>query len=165
MALEVEDGTGKANAESFISVADAGTRHTAFGNAAWTGTDAVKEAALRRATAYMEQAYRTRWVGCRVESDQALSWPRVVTELVDGFWIDSDVVPAEVANACADLALRALADDLNADQERAIVREKTGPIETEWDRYAPQTTQFRAVDMMLSHLLKGGPGMARLERA
>lgn len=164
MALEVEDGTGKANAESYISVADASARHTAFGNTAWTGTDAVKEAALRRATGYIEQAFRSRWQGCRVVSTQALSWPRSGV-CVDDYPVDSDVVPTDVANACADLALRALTADLNADQTRAVIREKVGPLETEYSEHSPQAKQYRAVDMMLAPYLTGGGAMARLVRS
>jgi hypothetical protein len=164
MALEVEDGTGKANAESYISVADADLRHTAFGNAAWTGTDAVKEAALRRATAYMEQAYRERWQGVRRHVDQALSWPRW-NVCVDSYYLDTESVPADVANACADLALRALTGDLNADLAREVVREKVGPLETEYAPHSPQATQFRAVDMALAPYLNGGGVNARLVRA
>jgi hypothetical protein len=164
MALEVEDGTGKANAESYCSVASADARHSAFGNTAWTGTDAAKEAALRRATAYMEQAYRERWQGIRRHVDQALSWPRWDV-CVDSYTIDTESVPAEVANACADLALKALADDLNADLTRGVVRKKIGPLETEYDRYSPQSKRFRAIDMMLSPFLKGSSATATLVRA
>ena len=49
MALVHEDGTGKTDAESYCSVTFADARHTAFGNSTWTGADAVKEAALRKA--------------------------------------------------------------------------------------------------------------------
>jgi hypothetical protein len=35
MALIVEDGTGLANAESYVSVADATTYHANIGNTAW----------------------------------------------------------------------------------------------------------------------------------
>lgn len=166
MTLIVETGTGASNSESYISVADASTRHTAQGNAAWAAaaSDTVREQALRRATAAMEQFYRTRWSGDRVTSTQALSWPRYGVEL-DGFPVAANIVPADVANACADLALRALSEDLNADTERAIVREKTGPLETEWDRYAPQNKRFTAVDQMLLAYLAGGGAMARLVRA
>lgn len=165
MALEVEDGTGKTNSESFISVADTDTRHSNFGNTAWTGTTAAKEQALRKATAFMEQAYRSRWKGNKHTVDQALSWPRN-SVVVDGFvTIDSDVVPAEVKNACADLALKALAETLAPDLERGVVREKVGPIETEYDRASPQAKRFRAIDMMLAPFLKGGSGMARLVRS
>jgi len=167
VALVAEDGTGRSNAESFITLADATTRHSDLGNSAWAdaATDTLREQALRRATAYMEQAYRTRWLGCRVSDTQALSWPRVILDPVDGWYIDNDIVPAEVANACADLALRALSDDLNADLTRAVVREKVGPLETEYDRGSPQSTQFRAVNMALAPYLKGSSASAMLVRA
>lgn len=163
MTLVTEDGTGLSTAESLCSLADASTRHTALGNTSWTGTDAAKEAALRRATQYMEQAYRTRWAGQRLTSAQALSWPRYGV-CVDEFLVASDIVPTDIANACADLALRALTEDLNADQTRGVVREKVGPLETEYDRYAPQAKQFRAVDMALAPYLKGSSAAATLVR-
>lgn len=167
MALVHEDGTGKTDAESFISVADADTRRTNLGSdAGWTAaTTAQKEAALRKGTEYMEQAYRSRWKGNRHTTDQALSWPRN-SVVVDGFVvIDSDVVPAEVKNACADLALKALDEALAPDLERGVIREKVGPIETEYDRGSPQAKRFRAIDLMLAPFLTGGAGMARLVRA
>jgi hypothetical protein len=163
MSLVVETGAGLANAESYISVADADARHTAFGNTAWTGTDAAKEGALRRATAYMMGAYRDRWQGVRLTSTQALDWPRAWV-VVDGYSVAPDVVPAEVANACADLALKALSADLNADLERAIVREKTGPLETEWSPHSPQRKRYPAVEMALAPYLTGSGAMARLVR-
>lgn len=150
MALVVEDGTGLSTAESYISVSDADARHTALGNTAWTGADSVKEAALRRATQYMEQAYRLRWLGMRVKADQALSWPRVIMEAVDGWWLDSDIVPADVANACADLALKALSETLNEDLTRGVVRQKIGPLEKEYDRFSPQAKRYPAITQMLA---------------
>ena len=164
MALVVEDGTGLSTAESYISVANADARHTAFGNTAWTGTDASKEAALRRATAYMEQAYRTRWIGVRANDGQALSWPRGWVE-VDGYEVDPDAVPTEVANACADLALKALSADLNADLERAVIREKVGPLETEYSAFSPERKRYPAIDMALAPYLMGAGAVMRLARA
>lgn len=164
MTLIVEDGSGLATAESYISVADTDARHTALGNAAWTGDTATKEAALRRATQYMEQAYRTRWTGTRLLRDQALSWPRYGVE-VDGYYVESTIVPADVANACADLALRALTGDLNADQTRGVLRKKIGPLETEYDPYSSQSTRFRAIDMALAAYLTGSSASVRLVRA
>ena len=66
---------------------------------------------------------------------------------------------------CADLALRALTDDLNADLTRAVVRKKIGPLETEYDRNSPQSKRFRPVDMALAPFLKGSSASARLVRA
>ncbi len=163
MALIVEPGTGLSTAESYVSVDDADTRHTALGNTAWTGAESVKESALRRASQYMLQTYRTRWQGIRINSTQALDWPRSWV-VVDGYSIASDSVPADIANACADLALRALSDDLAEDLTRGIVREKVGPLETEFDRNSPEVTRYRAVDMLLAPYLTGGGANVPLTR-
>lgn len=161
MALIVEDGSIVAGAESYISVSDADAYHAARGNAAWTGTDAAKEALLRKATDYMLQVYGLRWKGDRVSATQALDWPREGVE-VFGFDIDPDVVPDAVANACAELALRAASGDLTPDVARRTVREKVGPIEVEYDRNAPALPDYQAVDNMLAALLRGTSGVFRL---
>jgi hypothetical protein len=57
---------------------------------------------------------------------------------VDCYPVAPDAVPADIANACADLALKAAAGDLNADLTREVVRKKIGPLETEYDRNSPQ---------------------------
>ena len=163
MALVVEDGTGLSTSESYISVANADARHTNLGNTAWTGTDAAKEAALRKATEYLEQRYASRWRGTRLLRAQALSWPRYGA-IVHGWDIDSNIVPDVVANACADLAAKTLSETLNADLERGIVREKVGPIETEFDPYSSQAKRYPAIDQMLAPYLQGG-GSSRLIRA
>lgn len=166
MALVVENGTGLATAESYVSVASADTRHSNLGNTNWTTlTTEQKEEALRRSTVYLEQAYRERWKGNRHTVDQALSWPRN-SVVVDGFVVvDSDVVPADVANACADVAFKAAAGDLNADITRAVIREKVGPLETEYSAHSPQSVRYRSIDMLLAPYLTGGGASARLVRA
>ena len=163
MALVVEDGTGLSTSESYISVANADARHTNLGNTAWTGTDAAKEAALRKATEYLEQRYASRWRGTRLLRAQALSWPRYGA-IVHDYSIESTIVPDVVANACADLALKTLSETLNADLERGIAREKVGPIETEFDPYSSQAKRYPAIDQMLAPYLQGG-GSSRLVRA
>ena len=165
MALIVEDGTGLANSESYCSVAYADTRHANLGNTAWAAlATADKEAALRRATNYMLQVYRQRWTGYRVKITpmQALDWPRYGVE-VDHFPVHFDIVPADIANACADLALKADAGDLAPDLQQGVIREKTGPIETEYNRGTPQYTRYRAIEMMLAPYLTSN--MGRLVRA
>lgn len=166
MALVVEDGSGLANAECYISLAAATARHTSLGNAAWAAaaTDSDREAALRRATAYMEQAYRENWKGYRLHKAQFLSWPRWRV-WVDGYPIEPNVVPPEVANACADLALKALAGDLNADLTRGVTMKKVGPIETQFDRYSPQRVRYPAVDMALAPFLKCSSASVSLIRS
>jgi hypothetical protein len=167
MSLIVEDGTGLSNAESYCSVAYADTRHANNGMTVWTllSTD-EKEQALRRATQYMLSAYRQRWTGYRVKVDpmQALDWPRYGVE-VDHFPVHFDTVPADIQNACADLALKAGAGDLAPDLSQGVIREKVGPIETEYNRGSPQFTRYRAIDMMLAPYLTGGSSRAVLVRS
>ena len=165
MTLVVENGTGLTNAESYVSVANADARLTALGKTDWAAlSTTVKEQSLRRATAYIEQAYRSRWKGTKSTRDQALSWPRWGA-MVDGWVLDGNVIPTDIANACAELALTASAGDLNANLTRAVVREKVGPLETEYAQFGPESTRYRALDMALAPYLTGGGGMSCLSRA
>lgn len=164
MTLITEDGTGLSTAESFASVSAADTRLAAQGLTNWaTLTTTEKEQALRRATAFMEQAYRGRWKGTRLLRAQALSWPRYGV-VADTWYIESTIVPTEVVNTCIDLALKAAAGDLNADLTRTVIREKVGPLETEYSPHAPESVRYRAADMALAPYLSGG-GANRLVRA
>ena len=159
MSLICEDGSIVTGAESYCSVADASAYHTARGNAAWAAlaSDTVREQCLRKATDYMEQVYRSRWQGCRVGETQALSWPRYDVE-VEGYAIDSDIVPTEIKNACAELALRASAADLNPDLTQGVLSEQVGSISVTYDKASPQFTRYRAIDALLSPYLKAGGG-------
>lgn len=113
MSLIVEDGSNVAGAESLASVAYTDTYHSNRGNTAWAVlATAAKEQALRKATDYMTQAYRTRWAGYRTHSTQSLDWPRSLVEIKDvnyiGTYVDQYSVPDEVKKACCELALMSL---------------------------------------------------------
>lgn len=164
MALVVETGTGSATAESYASVSQADTRLAAHGNTLWaTMSEAEREQALRRATTFMEQAFRQRWRGTRLTRVQALSWPRYGV-CVDGFDVPSTTVPGEVVNACIDLAFKAAGGDLAPDTARVAIREKVGPLETEYSPYSAQQPGYVAIERTLAPMLKGGAGMASLVR-
>jgi len=166
MSLIVENGTGMANAESYSSVAEADTYFANRGNETWTDLDSVqKEIALRKATDYMLQNYRLSWKGARVNSIQALDWPRYsvfTDELVPGMQasriqVPSNIVPKEVKIACFELALKTLTgDDLAPDQERSVISETIGPISTTYDKDSPQQVKYRAIDLTLRPFLTGG---------
>jgi hypothetical protein len=111
----------------------------------------------------MLQRYRARWRGTRLLREQALDWPRYGAH-VDGYDLDSNYVPDDIANACADLALKALSETLNADLTRGVIREKVGPLEKEYDAHSPQSVRYPAIDQALAPYLAGG-GMSRLVRA
>jgi hypothetical protein len=181
MALVVEDGTGKADAESLISVADATSYHAARGNTAWAdlASDTVREQMLRRATDYMQATYKQRWKGVPVTTTQALDWPRAYVEReysystattppssIDGnLWWPSNEVPVAVQRACAELALRAIDGDLAPDLDAPVIREKVGPIETEYAVGARQSTVFRAIEGMLAPFFAASGGMLKVTRA
>lgn len=165
MALVHEDGTAKANAESYVSVADADAYHLARGNSTWTLlTTAQKEEALRRATDYILQTYRSRWKGYRKTATQALDWPRTFVYLepfVHGivgtypYLVEDTVVPTEIKNATAEMALKAAAGELSADLGRSKSSVRVGEISVTYDQHSPEYTRYRAVDAILSPYLNG----------
>lgn len=168
MALIVESGAIVAGAESYISVTDADTYHSNLGNTSWAAlTTTAKEQALRKATNYMTGRYTDKWRGYRKSSSQALDWPRSwvpIQNLVSTEYVLDTVVPTEVKNACASLALRASSADLLADETRAKVRTKVDVIETEYDRFSPQRKRYPEIDAMLSPYLKSAGGALEVVR-
>ena len=163
MSLIVEDGTGLANAESFVGVAAATLYHSNMGNAAWAAiaNDTLREGYLRQASMYMEQVYREKWAGFRKTTVQALCWPRAWVPMRDapsGYvtfpsYYDPASVPTMVANACAELALRASAGALLADLSQGVLKEGVGPLTTEYDKATPQYARYLAIDGMLRPFL------------
>ncbi len=135
MALTVEDGTGLAAADAFVSIAYCDTYHSDRGNSTWTGTDAVKEQAIRRATAVLSGGFG--WKGDRLQGrDQALAWPRTGVTDGDGNSVPSDEVPTEVQKACAEMALRELVTpgQLTPDVvlSEAVKSAKAGPVSVDF---------------------------------
>jgi hypothetical protein len=163
MALIVETGQAGSTSESFASVADADLYHSNRGNTAWAAiaSTALKEAALRKATDYMEQSYRLRWLGYRHTEAQALSWPRDEVQRSDFTYLNqwsfypNDEVPTEVKNACAELALKASADELSPDLTQGVVMEKVDVLQVEYDKYSPQSPRYVAIDRLLSPFISG----------
>lgn len=165
MAIVVETGSIIANAVSYISAADATTYHTARGNALWAGTDAVKEAALLKAAAYLDGKYRNKWKGYKVQPlIQAMEWPRAGVEIMPalanqryyyGGTLPYDQIPQRLKDAQCELALIALSADLAPILSGSIRREKVDVLETE---YAPGTVkgqkQYPHIDQLISDFIK-----------
>lgn len=171
MTLIVETGAGLPAAESYASIAAADSRCASLGKTAWaTLAEADKEIALRKAMIFMA-TYRTRWAGRRVYQQQALDWPRYGV-VVDGFTVPSTIVPADVVNACIDLAVRAgQGEDLLPDLDtgsNVVKKTKVGPLE---DEYFQNTTdareRFVAVDALLAPYFgsAGGGNSIKVTRA
>lgn len=171
MALVVEDGSGLSNSEAYVSVADADTYHTNHGNSAWTGTDGVKEIALRNAAQFLEGRYRGMFDGAKRTKEQAMSWPRSFSFTVEGWQVPHDEIPQALKDANAELALRALSGELVAD-----ITDPTGSIKSRKRRVGPleedieyqsgaRHTVYPEVDLILSNYLSGSHSNVELVRA
>lgn len=167
----VEDGTIVADADSLASVDFADAYHEARGNAAWAALDDfAREAALVRATDFIEGAYRLRWAGSRTSpSTQSLSWPRTgVYVAEEGYYVAENHIPHAVRRAVAELAGKAAAGtELSPDLGKEVVREKVDVIEVEYAAGSRQQPHFVAVERLLEPYLKtpSSTGVLKLSRA
>lgn len=157
MALTVEDGTGLPNADSYLSVVAADGYHAAMGNTDWASAGTPgKEAALRRATQYLNTRYP--WKGEPLTTTQALAWPRTSAQ-----W-----PVRRLQDATAELALRAAEQgSLYADEGAAAVKSETvGPISVTYADAQRGQVKFTIVEDLLAGLIMGGNRMSlRVERA
>ncbi len=171
MALTVT--AGASDADSYASLAEANAYFTARGITAWTGTDAAKENALRRALSYLENQYRDRWIGTRSTQAQSLAWPRrdgargwgyPLLDL-DGFDIAVDAVPTQIKHAQIEAALLVLS---GVTLEPQLVRggmvksesKQVGPLgkSVTYMDGAPSIDRYTVIDGLLCGLVTGTPG-------
>ena len=133
--LTVEDGTGLAAANAYISLADADTYWSdRGGDTVWdAAADAVKEAGIIKATDYIEVRFGHRFLGMPLLTTQALEFPRQY--LYDRYGNLIEGVPPQLERACAEYAQRAISAALwnepyvDTKGRRVVERNKVGPIE------------------------------------
>lgn len=161
MALIVEDGTGKVDAESYGSVDEATDYHAKRGNTAWAAaTLSAQEIALRNATDFMVATLRGSWMGRRSIGNQALDHPRY------DLWRDEydlvlfNEVAKEVKHTCFDLALIALSGKplMPTVQKRGYKSIKVGPVAVTYDGDAAQAPAFVAALRRLEPFLTAASG-------
>lgn len=172
---------GAADADSYATLAEAATYFTDRGITAWTGTDTVKEQALRRAATYLDNQYRGKWKGYRTDEAQALAWPRtgsgdnravrngMLTALgivdLDGFEIPTDTVPRQVKHAQFEAALLVIAGvtlepRLERGGEIKSISKTVGPLQkavTYMDS-ASVMDRLTVIEGLLRGLVTGTPG-------
>jgi len=182
MTLVVEDGTGRADAQSYVSLDDAAAYASAQGLSAWladTVEDGARESALIRATAFIDATYRARFSGYPTNGRaQALEWPRrgAYTYVPDtgrsaaffdantgarydqGYtYLPVNEIPRELRAAVCEAAARELAKpgSLAPDLKRggAIKSAGAGSARVEFFGNAPAGTTFQAIDLALGPLL------------
>lgn len=168
MALIIEDGTGKVDAESYVTIAEindyAAKKGASFPIAG--AAESAAEAAARRATSWLDGFYADRFPGRPTRQEQALEWPRSEVEW-RGSILGSDVIPAPIKRACCEAAIRELAspNSLSPDvvQSERVVRSKVGELEEQYadvggvNASRPIITE---IDGILAGLLGGLTGQA-----
>ncbi len=127
LTLTVEDGTSKADANTYISLDDANTYFEGRLNVSpWTdASDATKQAALVQSARILD--HYVAWLGYKTDQDQAMQWPRWgicyegsrYYECPDQpqTWIyalDSETIPQEIKDAQCELALVLISQDTQA---------------------------------------------------
>lgn len=158
--LIIEDGTGKVDAQSYVTVDEVRAFAVARGLSVPSSDDAGNaqiETALVQAADYLET--NLCYQGKKASSLQALQWPR------SGVYFDDEcysktAIPANLKTAQIRLALEVLKGidlmpTISGTASDFVVKEKIGPIETEYanpSNYDGRAT-FTAVDALLASLL------------
>ncbi len=142
MTLEVEDGTGKADANSYVSVAE----YRAYAQARGVSLpvdDAQVEAQLTQAMDYVE-SFRAKYQGRKTwprpgmdvshPHAQALQWPRTGVTIDCDYDLPDNVIPQELKQAQMQAALEVNAglSLMPSSDGRVVKKEKVDVIETEY---------------------------------
>lgn len=95
---------GDVNADSYVTVAEAGVYHAAaFNHQAWATLDEPsQETLLKTATRYIDQFMS--FTGVKASSSQALKFPRIGCYDDEDELIPSDVIPTNLKHATFELA-------------------------------------------------------------
>jgi hypothetical protein len=158
MAFVVEDGTGLVDANAYTSVSYVDNYFLDRNNSQWVGALAAKQAAIIKATDYIEINWGSKFRGRKyyIDTPQALSFPRYLLYSFDGTLITG--IPDKLMRATAEYALRALTSELLPDivtdsrgQPVISKTEKVGPLEetTHYQLGRSATTPFPAADNLL----------------
>lgn len=184
--LIVETGSIIAGANSYVDVAYADAYFTARGDSVWAALPGgspqspVKEAALIKGADYLQQKYRLKWSGARMDALQALDWPRrgvAIPDFFDPFYknafvppdfqntlfVDTATVPDTIKQAQCILARQcldasgALTVELQPPLGRVTQSERVGSIAVSYMPTAAgsrQTTIYWAVQQVIQWALR-----------
>ena len=155
MALEVEDGTAKSDADTYVSVSTASSYFADHGSpAAWSSAGgSAKEAALRYAAVWMDGNWN--WVGEIVNGAQARSWPRYGAEDHEYRDLAYDSVPQRIQDAQCELALIHLSDALNAATDSSGGDLKAIKLDVMALEYVDRSASYARRTPYVNKLLKG----------
>jgi len=158
MPLVVEDGTGLANANCYVSndYIDVYAEDRSWTD--WTAaSDEAKEAAMIEATTYLDTSYS--WKGSISLLTQALAWPRLGVTDREGRTMTG--VPARIKDACCELARLKLSGALVTARTEAEVQSlQAGSVSITYAQGSrvKEAERFAWVDRLLVGLQSGRAG-------
>jgi hypothetical protein len=125
----------------------------------------LNEINLRKGATYLDRKYS--FIGMQQYQYQALSWPRLVNDLVDDWPINPDTIPIDIIHAQFEVAyiLQGGLDPF-ATIETNVTSDtiKVGPITLEAETLPTSTPRIVAVEGLLRGYIRGGVGMANMVR-
>lgn len=162
MALDTT--IGGTSSDSYGTLAEYQNYATSQG---WTlaVADTANEVNLRRAAAYLDRKHR--FVGMQQYQFQALAWPRLVGDLVNGWPINPDTIPADVKHAQFEVAFLlqgGLDPFATIEASTTAERIKIGPITLDEETMPTGRPRIVAVEGLLLPYLAAGPGQVRVVR-
>ncbi len=178
MSLIVEDGTAKADANTYVDSAGTFASDYAAGHlyaTSWTAASSEnKEKAVRMATRVLDASVE--WNGRPVTGSQALQWPRTGVS-VNGWAVASNAIPTPLKAATMELAIALLTRDRTSDTAGSAETKKIGlgdgALEIEFTEGSdPAAAKLPILPDMVFRLVKdygarvgASSGMTRVRRA
>ena len=150
MALIIEDGTGKIDAQSYATDAEL-TAYAAERGITVAGTNGTNEQILLKAMSHIEgQSY----IGYKKTREQALQWPRNDVELYGWDWPD-DQIPSQMKSAQIETALQIDAgSDPTETTDPDVKSESVGSLSVTYMDHS--STKRPKIDLALAGLIKTG---------
>jgi hypothetical protein len=154
--LTVETGEGLANADSFVTLAEARAFASSRG-ATLSAVDATLEQQVRTAHDYLLR-HESRFLGYRAKDGQALLYPRAGVT-VFGRTVADNAIPKQLKDAVCQLLIEQLTRDLLPSSDgQKVSQETVGPISTTYVQTGAVAEQpsFPRVEAFLAPLLRNG---------
>lgn len=161
--LIVEDGTGKTDSNSYVDLAYVNAYFAVRNNATWAGYSiGERKAAIIKGAAYAD---KYDFIGTKKTANQAMQWPRINAK-VDGYLLDSTVIPKALKDAQCEAALRAAAGEIMADIESGSTIEETVDLITvKYSEYSSTgVTRYPAIESLLRKLITSSGNYHRVVR-
>jgi hypothetical protein len=166
MAFQVEDGTGLADATSYVSVEDADAYFAVDPNVTdWDSLDeSAKQQWLNWATRLLDQ--KVIWAGCVSTATQALRWPRTGVRDRDGRMIASDEIPRQLVElVCEFVKFVRVTDPTEGSDVDQLARLRVDVVELEFQEDTAQAVYPSIIGALLrglGHLRTGLQGFGRV---